>query len=193
MDSRDSKGYNLDSFVSTYNLKGRVIINPVSGGKEGPEDNQLCEIYNTFDVHVCPFRGEGFGLPIAEGLACGVRTIATNFSTPAEFGKGVIDFVEPVWTEPIVSTNCEWAVLNPNHVGDAINRVYADSSTKEPYIAGVKAMENYSEPVVANKWLKLIRELNIPDTGQIDEDVLRVQSANTTDSIIDGYLDSIEA
>ena len=55
-DPRDAQGYNLDKMVEQYGLKGRMIINPVIGGKEGPADNQLCEIYNTFDVHLCPFR-----------------------------------------------------------------------------------------------------------------------------------------
>ena len=188
-DPMDGQGFDIGRMIEQYNLKGRIVINPVVGGKDGPADNQLCEMYNTFDVHLCPFRAEGFGLPIIESLACGVRTICTNFATPAIFGKGVCDFIEPVWTEPLVSTNCEWAVLDPKDVAKAINKVYIYGNTKEPYQLGVDLAAKFDEKVVAAKWVKLLNELDLPDMGDVDDKLFQ---GTTQESVSDAYLESLE-
>jgi len=188
-DPRDAQGYNLDKMIELYGLNGRVVVHPVIGGKEGPADNQLCEIYNTFDVHLCPFRAEGFGIPILESLACGVRAIATNFASPAVFGKGVIDFIDPAWTEPVAMTNCEWAVLNPEDVAKAIDKVYSYGYTKDVYQPGVDLAQKFSEKIVAQKWVKLLSDLDLPDMSDIDE---AKATGNTNDNIAADYLASLE-
>lgn len=49
----------------------------------------LNAVYNAFDVFVSTSRGEGFGLTIAEALACGVPVIAQNVSAiPEVVGPG---------------------------------------------------------------------------------------------------------
>ena len=46
---------------------------------------QLVELYQFADCFVLPTRGEGWGMPILEAMACGVPAIATNWSGQTAF------------------------------------------------------------------------------------------------------------
>ncbi len=46
---------------------------------------RLVELYRSADCFVLPTRGEGWGMPILESMACGVPAITTNWSAPATF------------------------------------------------------------------------------------------------------------
>lgn len=60
-----------------------VLLNPL----DLPE-NQLNQLYNLADCFVLPTRGEGFGIPFLESMACGVPCIAPSIG-------GHTDFVRP--------------------------------------------------------------------------------------------------
>lgn len=52
-------------------------------------DPQVRDLYHQADCFVAPTRGEGFGLPLLEALACGLPLITTR-----DFNSGHIDFCE---------------------------------------------------------------------------------------------------
>lgn len=190
LDPKDTHGYNLFELVERYNLRGKVIINPVIGGKNGPADNQLAEVYNTFDVHLCPHRAEGFGLNVLESLACGIRTVTTDYATPAEFGKDCCELVRPSWMEHVTGTNCNWAVINPRDIGNALGKVYMNvlGCTKIQHAPSVLAAQQFAEPVVARRWVKLLEDLALPELSDIEE--VHV-GQNSNESIIGDYLNVV--
>ena len=185
-DPKDSHGYNLYSMVDELGLRGHVIINPVVGGKQGPADNQLCEIYNTFDVHASIHRAEGFGLCLIESLACGIRSLTTNYATPAIFGKDVCDFVPVSWMETRESTNTKWAVVDPFYVGEALAKVYDErAKTKQVYQPGVDRAAQFDNKIVARQWVKLLADLRLPDMAPVEDQPVAEDSVT---GVITDYL-----
>ena len=49
------------------------------------DEKYLPNLYTTGDLYIAPTLGEGFGLPIAETMACGVPPIVSNHSAPSEY------------------------------------------------------------------------------------------------------------
>ena len=48
-------------------------------------DSEVAGLYRACDVLVHPYRGEGFGLPILEAMACGIPAIVTNGGACLDF------------------------------------------------------------------------------------------------------------
>lgn len=184
-DQYDAYGFNLTALIKEYGLNGRVVLAPTKGGILGPVDNALVEIYNSFDVHCCPFRAEGFGLNIIESLACGVKTVCTDFASPGSYAKGVADFIQPIDYEPLVVTNCEWAVIHPDDVANALLKVY-NEDTKTVYQPGVDLAAKFDNKVIAKEWVDYIGSLNIPDVPTID-----YEPTSPKEQAIDEYLEAL--
>lgn len=54
---------------------------------EDMPEEQVARLYGACDCLVHPYRGEGFGLPIAEAMACGKPTVVTNFGAALDFAN----------------------------------------------------------------------------------------------------------
>jgi len=59
------------------------------------ELNNLVGIYNVVDALVFPSFFEGFGLPVAEALACGCPVICSNTSSLPEVAGDVAHYIDP--------------------------------------------------------------------------------------------------
>ncbi|MEW6772172.1 MAG: glycosyltransferase [Bacillota bacterium] len=86
------KDFGTDSFYRGQGLGTR--IEELRRQKNAPEvlylDNSLREaemagLYRACDCLVHPYRGEGFGLPVAEAMACGLPVIVTNYGACLDF------------------------------------------------------------------------------------------------------------
>jgi glycosyltransferase involved in cell wall biosynthesis len=62
------------------------------------DDTRLAAVYRGCDVLALPYRGEGFGLPLAEALACGKSVIATGLGPAREFCPPEASFFIPART-----------------------------------------------------------------------------------------------
>lgn len=54
---------------------------------EDMTEGEIASLYAACDCLVHPYRGEGYGLPIAEAMACGKPTVVTNFGAALDFAN----------------------------------------------------------------------------------------------------------
>lgn len=124
---RPGIGWRIDEIAYRLNLQGRVGMTPGLNALKGLPRAALAQVMNCFDVHCFLSHSEGFGLPIAETLSCGVPTLATNYSSMPELvagGGGVAIDVRDYDT--FVTWENEWANADVGHAADEINKIFID-------------------------------------------------------------------
>ena len=93
-----------------------------------PEED-LVALYNAADVFISTSRGEGFGLTIAEALACGVPVIAQNVSAiPEIVGPGGI-LIEPSRETTVPSGKDQW-LADIDAFTAALERLYNSAGAR---------------------------------------------------------------
>ncbi len=63
--------------------------------KDDIDDSQMSALYTACHCLVHPYRGEGFGLPIAEAMACGLAPIVTGYGAALDFCPPEIAWLIP--------------------------------------------------------------------------------------------------
>lgn len=99
-------------------------------------DNELAALYRGCHGLVQPSLYEGFGLPLAEGMACGVPLVASDIPIFHEVAGGVADFFDPYSIDAL---------------GDALEALFRVDPDREARIArGIEASKRYRWDKVAN-------------------------------------------
>lgn len=87
----------------------------------GQPETSLRDVYAAIDVFLCPYMGEGFGIPIIEAQALGTPIVATNFSTMPE----LCHFGELIEGEPFYTTQSSFQRLPAvDAIYEGLERVY---------------------------------------------------------------------
>ncbi len=125
------------------------------------EGYQMGSLYRSADVFVLPTKGEGFGLPILEAMACGVPSIATDWSGHKEFFDSEVGY--PIWPrrlEPAVAKcpyyeGFRWALPDIDHLRALMRHVVSnpDELKRKGQLAAERA-RRYDWRITA----RLIRE-----------------------------------
>jgi len=125
------EGHNLMEIAAMYGIGDRVLFNSkmkklhdgVPEYTGNPKEPGLVELYNAADLFVLPSQVEGFGLPIAEAMACGLPVMVTKYAAGWEVaspaGKGI-----PVRDWEVHKSGTLYANINPEIMADEINRLY---------------------------------------------------------------------
>jgi len=105
-------GWDLIDLQEDFNLSGKVLINPKLKIGVGVSESTLSIIYNMIDILTLPTRGEGFGLPILEAMACGTPIVATNYSGHVEWAGSGGELIEPITFTAEPLTNIRRAIID---------------------------------------------------------------------------------
>ncbi len=93
-------------------------------------DDSLGSLYRSADCFVLPTRGEGWGLPILEAMACGLPVIATDWSGQTEFFHSGVGY--PLRVRRLVAAHAKcpyylgwrWADPDEEHLIALMRYVY---------------------------------------------------------------------
>lgn len=106
---------------------------------------EMPAIINQCKVFLYPSLRESFGIPILEGMACGVPVITSNTSSMPEIAGDAAILVDPYKSDEIVS---------------AIEQIVNDTAFRNSLCEkGIKRAEQFSWQHMAEKYLELYKEL----------------------------------
>ena len=109
-----------------------------------PEED-LIAIYNMAEVFVFPSFYEGFGIPVLEGMACGVPVVTSNVSSMPEVGGDAAVYFDP---------------YNEDDMAEKIESVLNNEMLRKDMIAkGLQKVKEYSWEKCAKETLQIYREV----------------------------------
>jgi glycosyltransferase involved in cell wall biosynthesis len=106
---------------------------------------QMGSLYRAADCFVLPTRGEGWGLPILEAMACGLPAIATDWSGQTEFLNTHVAYplrvrgLVPAMARCRYYPGFEWADPDLEHLVHLLRHVYTHRD--EARAVGARAAE----------------------------------------------------
>jgi glycosyltransferase involved in cell wall biosynthesis len=123
---------------------------------------QLATLYRSADCYVSTTRGEGWGLPLLEAMACGLPAIATNWGghtailDPADSYPLRIRGTTPAVALCPYYTGFSWADPDPDHLAELLRYVYAHRD--EARARGLRAAERVHKTLTWADTARAIRQ-----------------------------------
>lgn len=162
-----SDGWDFGYISRKYNMHTRWMLTHANMDVQTRfwiDDNQMNDIYNSFDVFCFPTGGEGFGIPLLEAQAAGVPVITTEFTTGLELVKGhgwLVEVLKDKHQRPVYWTGqngVDFAIPDDVDVAKKLQEAYDNKKLLEEYRK--KAREHsmkYDWDVIVPMWADLIR------------------------------------
>ena len=108
-------------------------------------NSEMPAIINQCKVFLYPSLRESFGIPILEGMACGVPVVTSNTSSMPEIAADAAILVDPNSTDEIVA---------------AIEKILSNEQfTQDLCAKGIKRAADFSWQHMAEKYLELYKEM----------------------------------
>lgn len=134
--SRDGKGWHLQHLQELTGVERAAMM----GEANGFTPDEMRAFYNSADLLAYPTRGEGFGLPSLEAMACKTPVVATNFGPQHELhrdGRGYFIDIRDVipgdfaaWSYYVLPDHrslykqMKFIHDNPAHAAETADRAY---------------------------------------------------------------------
>jgi glycosyltransferase involved in cell wall biosynthesis len=152
-------------------FKGRTLFPKVNFWLETMDDSIMPNFFKSFDCFVLPTRGEGFGLPLLESMACGVPTIGPAWGGNTEFmhngnsfliGGKVIPIADHVFLrlQPQYNGQC-WFDMDQDHLAEAIKYVYKnrEAANKIASVGAKEVAERFTWEIAADRIYRRLIEI----------------------------------
>jgi glycosyltransferase involved in cell wall biosynthesis len=169
----DTRGISLAAFTDTKGirhngLKEALDLNDICKFPSQAEINigipqeTMARMYNVLDVFLLPSKGEGFGVPLIEAMACGTPTITTNCTAQPEIvgntGWLIKDLI-PEWT-----LQNSWQFNSrPEEIVELLEKAYKakknGSIVQKQQASRDKAMEYDEEKVYRDYWPPVLADI----------------------------------
>lgn len=145
-------------FSREPDIADRFRLPDFSNSRGWPQQD-LNGLLNAADIFVSTSRGEGFGLTIAEALACGVPVIAQNISSiPEVVGPGGV-LIEPKYPITVPSGEDQW-LADVEKFSEAIEHLYQSRGARREL--GAKGREHvvksFSWDFAADRFHEFVEE-----------------------------------
>ncbi len=142
-------GVNIQQQIKDMNLRENHAPIALMYNQKIPA-YQMGSLYRSVDAFVLSTRGEGWGMPVIEAMACGIPTIATDWSAHADFMNE--DNAYPLRVAKLIPAKAkcpyyegfEWAEPDTEHLRYLMRYVYEHPD--EARTQGMKA----SDEILAN-------------------------------------------
>ncbi|HJP17076.1 MAG: hypothetical protein CMD96_08975 [Gammaproteobacteria bacterium] len=109
------------------------------------KDADLVPLYQASSLILFPSSYEGFGLPIIEGMACGIPVITSNTSSMPEVAGDAALMVDPE---------------NINQISDEIKRTLSDNNLRDALVKkGINRAKLFTWQKTAQKTLEVYKEV----------------------------------
>lgn len=149
-------------------MRGRILLTRAHDTYQGLPVEGMAALFNAADLYVSTTGGEGFGLNLAESLACGTPVVVTDWAADAEVvgpGGSVIAPLTDTYGEPVryhSSYGMDWAVPDPKAFSVEVSRLLSKPATRKAMgQAGRLHVErNFSWDTAANEFMSLFEDAN---------------------------------
>lgn len=139
-----------------------VMVNPEFKGE------QMGSLYRSADCFVLPSRGEGWGMPVLEAMACGLPTISTNWGGVTDFLTQDVGY--PLNSRPLVPAEARcpyyagfsWADPDVDHLQALMREVVNDQgeARRRGLAAAQEVAQNWTWGCAAEKVRKRVAEIS---------------------------------
>lgn len=131
----------------------------------GLSDNELCDIYNLFDIYIQYAICEGFGMPQIEASSCGIPVFAVDYSAMSEVSRNIGGYPIPLSNlQYEMESHAKRAYPDIHKTLDLINAYRNLSQDKKNTIkkeTREKTIKYYSWSDIINVWIDAIDSVDI--------------------------------
>lgn len=115
--------YLITDIAKYYDVADKIIIS--SGNVD---NNKLRMIYNIMNVNVNTSTGEGFGLPLIEGAACGIPILCPAHGNLLDVWSSGATFINIAREEYVPKQNVRASIINTDDMANKLNKFYEDTN-----------------------------------------------------------------
>lgn len=158
MSPTDPEGWLLKEILVHHGVLDRTLFTNAMLRFERLPDEQLCQVYQSFDVFALPTMGEGFGIPLLEAMSCGIPVVATEGSAVSELLEGRGELIGTVARLAVPPFGYEFHIPDVAALAEALDKLYHSPELRGRCAeAGRDFAVDQTWDLAAEGWLSLIR------------------------------------